>query len=213
MKENLTEIVFILDESGSMSSLRDDTIGGFNSYVEDQKKEPGEAYLTTVCFDDEYRLIHDHVNLQDVAPLSHKDYSPRGCTALMDAVGRTINSVGARLAATPEEERPSHVIFVITTDGYENASKEFTRSQVKKMIEHQQSKYSWQFIFIGAGIDAYSEAESIGIGGMCTMSASKSSKGVVDTYYSVSNATTMVRSLCTTDGLTDDSWKVGDLGQ
>ena len=213
MKDNLTEIVFILDESGSMSSLRDDTIGGFNGYVEDQKKEPGEAYLTTVCFDDEYRLVHDHVNLADVAPLTEKDYSPRGCTALMDAIGRTINSVGQRLAATPEAERPAHVIFVITTDGYENASKEFTREQVKQMIEHQQTKYSWQFIFIGAGIDAYKEAGSIGINGMYAMSAAKSASGVVDTYFSVSNASKIVRSACTTDCLTTNSWKVGDLGQ
>lgn len=212
MKDNLTEIVFILDESGSMSSLRDDTIGGFNSYIEDQKKEPGEAYLTTVCFDNEYRLVHDHVNLAAVKPLTYKDYSPRGLTALMDAVGRTINSVGQRLANTPEEERPAHVVFVITTDGYENDSQEFTREQVKRMIEHQQEKYSWQFIFIGAGIDAYSEAESIGLGSYHTMSVSKSDIGTKNLFNSVTVATSAVRNCVTLDSL-GNSWKSGDAGQ
>lgn len=217
MKDNLTEIVFILDQSGSMASLRDDTIGGYNSYIEDQKKEKGEAYLTTVLFDDRYVLLHDHVNLQNVKPITHADYCPTGCTALMDAVGRTINSVGQRLANTPEEERPAHVIFVITTDGYENASKEFTRNQVKKMIEHQQEKYAWQFIFIGAGIDAYAEAESIGLGGYHTMSVSKSSFGAQSMYSSVTFASSAIRGAggggggATLDSL-GDSWKTGDLG-
>lgn len=214
MKENLTEIVFILDESGSMQSLANDTIGGFNSYVEEQKKEPGEAYMTTVLFDDRYIVLHDHVNIQDVPPLTRREYSPLGMTALMDAIGKTINSVGQRLSSTPEEERPAHVIFVITTDGYENDSKEFTRAKVKEMIEHQQTKYSWQFLFLGAGIDAYQEAESIGIGGVHTMSASHSSFGAQSIYTSVSNASKAVRSsYCVTDCLKDESWKTGDLGR
>lgn len=215
MQANLTEIVFILDQSGSMSSLRGDTIGGYNTYIEDQKKEPGEAYLTTVLFDDDYVLLHDHVNIHNVPPLTENDYRPSGCTALMDAIGRTINSVGQRLADTPEDERPSHVIFVITTDGYENASKEFNRAQVKQMIEHQQSKYSWQFLFLGAGIDAYAEAESIGIGGFHAMSVTANQIGTTNLYCSVSNASKTIRSTsaCTTDSLTDDSWKVGDVGQ
>lgn len=212
MKENLTEIVFILDQSGSMAALRSDTIGGYNTYIEDQKKEPGEAFLTTVLFDDDYVLLHDHLNLQDVPPLTEKDYVPDGYTALMDAIGRTINSVGNRLANTPEEERPAHVIFVITTDGYENSSHEFTRAKIKEMIEHQQSKYSWQFLFLGAGIDAYEEAASIGIGGMCAMSVTATSYGTKNMYMSVTNASKTIRSSCCTDALHDESWKVGDVG-
>lgn len=214
MKENLTEIIFILDQSGSMYHLTSDTIGGYNSYIEDQKKEPGEAYLTTVLFDDRYILLHDHLNLRDVPPLTNNEYRPSGCTALMDAIGRTIDNVGKRLAETPEEERPSHVIFVITTDGYENASSDYTRARVKEMIEHQQSKYSWQFLFLGAGIDAYQEAASIGIGGIHTMSVTNDSVGTRNMYQSVTYASNAIRSsCCTTDGLHDDSWKVGDTGQ
>ena len=209
MKENLTEIVFILDQSGSMGHLRDDTIGGYNTYVEDQKKEPGEAYLTTVLFDDCYIVLHDHIKIQDVPVLTEKYYRPGGCTALMDAIGRTITSVGRRLADTPEEERPAHVIFVITTDGYENASKEYTREKVKQMIEHQQSKYSWTFLFFGAGIDAYQEAESIGIGSVHTMSVTADKTGTDNLYKSVITASNAVRSSVTLDGL---DWKVGDVG-
>ena len=210
MKENLTEIVFILDESGSMTPLTTDTIGGFNSYIESQKKEPGEAYLTTVLFDDRYVVLHDHVNIQDVPLLTDHDYRPMGMTALMDAIGKTINNVGHRLANTPEEQRPSHVIFVITTDGYENASREFTRAQIKKMIEHQQEKYSWQFLFLGAGIDAYHEAQSIGIGGVHTMSVTADSIGTQNVYCSVANASKSIRS---SNSIADEKWKIGDLGK
>lgn len=213
MKDNLTEIVFILDQSGSMSPLQNDTIGGYNQYVEGQKAAEGEAYLTTVLFDTGYELLHDHVNIQDVEPLTTHDYWPSGGTALMDAIGRTINSVGKRLSDTPEEERPAHVIFVITTDGYENSSHEFTREQVKQMVKHQQEKYSWQFIFIGAGIDAYQEAESIGLGGHHTMSVHKSGEGTAAIYNSVTIASNALRSaaVATLDSL-QNSWKTGDIG-
>lgn len=214
MKENLTEIVFILDQSGSMTSLADDTIGGYNSYVKEQQREPGEAYLTTVLFDDRYIVLHDHVNIQDVPPLTSHEYSPMGMTALMDAIGKTINSVGQRLANTPEEERPAHVIFVITTDGYENDSQEFTRTQIKEMIEHQQQKYSWQFLFLGAGIDAYQEASSIGIGGAHAMSVTADVQGTSSMFYSVTNASKTIRSsTATTDCLADEKWKIGDVGR
>lgn len=218
MKENLTEIVFILDESGSMGSLEHETIAGFNSYIQEQKNCPGEAYLSTVLFDDRYIVLHDHVKLQDVQPLTNKEYSPCGLTALMDAIGKTINSVGQRLANTPEEERPAHIIFVIATDGYENASKEYTRSKVKEMIEHQQEKYSWQFLFLGAGIDAYQEAASLGLGGAHAMSVSHSSVGTQSVYASVTFASNAIRSAggggggVTLDSL-GDSWKVGDTGK
>jgi uncharacterized protein YegL len=163
MKDNLTQIVFILDRSGSMDSLAADTIGGYNGFIEAQKAEEGEALLTTVLFDNEYEILHDSVNLKDVKPLTEKDYYARGMTALLDAVGKTIKTVGANLAKMEEEDRPSKVIVVITTDGFENASKEFTQEQVKTMIEHQRDKYNWEFIFLGANIDSVGTAKDYGI--------------------------------------------------
>lgn len=213
MKENLTEIVFILDKSGSMEHLTDDTIGGYNAYIKSQQEEEGEAYLTTVLFSHEHYYLHDHVNIKDVQPITRSEYFTSGCTALLDTIGDTIARVGYRLSNTPEEERPSHVIFVITTDGYENASQEYTRDQVKKMIQHQQEKYSWEFLFLGAGIDAYQEAESIGIGGLHAMSVTPDSLGTANVYCSVANASKSIRNACTTDSLKDDSWKVGDVGK
>ena len=163
MNNNLTEIVFILDRSGSMQTLTDDTIGGFNSFIEKQKKEPGDAILTTVLFDDQYEVLHDGVNLKDVKPLTREDYYARGMTAMMDAIGRTINTVDARIQKTPEQYRPGKVIFVITTDGYENASMEFNRARIKEMIQRQTAKYDWQFLFLGANMDAVSEAGTFGV--------------------------------------------------
>ena len=136
MKNNLTEIVFILDRSGSMSRLVEDTIGGFNSFIETQKKEVGEAVLTTILFDDQYEILHNGVDIKNVKPMTTKEYSARGMTALLDAIGKTINNVGDRLNKTDDKDKPSKVIFVITTDGQENSSKEFTQKQIKEMIEH-----------------------------------------------------------------------------
>ena len=182
MRENLTEMVFVLDRSGSMSGLAADTIGGFNELIEKQKKIEGDAYVTTVLFDHEYEVLHDHVALGEVAPLTDKEYFARGSTALLDAVGRTINAVGARLAATPEEERPEHVVFVITTDGMENASREYTAKQVREMVEHQQQKYSWQFVFLGANMDAVSEAGKLGISASHAANFAPSQRGVSMMY-------------------------------
>lgn len=193
MKKNLTEIVYILDRSGSMYNLVSDTIGGFNSMIESQKKEPGEAYVTTVLFDDHYELLHDHINLKEIQPITDREYYTRGCTALLDAIGKTINSIGARLNNTPEDERPDKVIFVIMTDGYENASNEFTKSQVKEMIEHQQDKYSWTFMFLGADIDAVGEAQSLGIKSDFARSHTHTSLGTQSVYSAVSNAVTYLR--------------------
>ena len=203
MKENLTELVFILDRSGSMSALTDDTIGGFNSLIESQKAEEGEAFVTTVLFDDKYELLHDHVNIKDVLPLTRKEYFARGMTALLDAIGRTINTIGERLAKTPEEERPSRIVIAITTDGFENASKEFTKKQIKDMIEHQQSKYSWVFMFLGANMDAVSEAESLGIRGTMARTYTNSSRGVETVYTAMSASMSLAReaksSVCLDD--------------
>ena len=201
MKKNLTEMVFILDRSGSMQHLVDDTIGGFNSMIEQQKAEDGEAYATTVLFDDEYELLHNHVNIQDVEPITRRDYYARGCTALLDAIGKTINSVGQRLSETPEEERPEKVIFMITTDGMENASIEFTKAKVKEMIEHQQNVYSWMFMFIGANMDAISEASALGINASHAQGYTASSAGTTSLYSAVSSAITTSRNVST-----DDDW-------
>lgn len=194
MKKNLTEMVFILDRSGSMMSLTEDTIGGFNSMIENQKKEEGEAFVTTVLFDDQYELLHDHININDIQPITNNEYYARGMTALLDAVGKTINSVGNRLNATPEDERPDKVIFVITTDGMENASREFAKSKVKEMIEHQQSKYSWTFMFLGANMDAVGEAESLGINTDFARTYTADTWGTQSVYTAMSCAVSCARS-------------------
>lgn len=194
MKKNLTEMVFILDRSGSMDHLTKDTIGGFNSMIESQKNEPGEAYVTTVLFDNYYELLHDHVNVKDIKPIT-TEYYARGCTALLDAIGKTIDSVGARLSETPEDERPEKVIFIITTDGMENASYKFTKSEIKKMIEHQQSKYSWVFMFLGANMDAVSEACSLGINTDFARTYTASTIGTQSVYCSVDSAISSIRGI------------------
>ena len=162
MNNNLTELIFILDRSGSMQDLATETINGFNSLVEKQK-HTGNAFLTTVLFDNDYELLHDHIDIRQVPTLTSNEYYARGCTALLDAIGRTINSVGNRLSQTPEEARPGKVICTITTDGLENASSKYSLSEIKEMITHQRNVYKWEFIFLGANIDAIETAESIGI--------------------------------------------------
>jgi hypothetical protein len=163
MNTDLTELVFVLDRSGSMESIRTDAIGGFNAFLSEQQKLEGDAHLTLVLFDHEYDRVLDAAPLADVPPLSEETYVPRGTTALLDAVGRTIDAVGARLADTPEAERPGTVLMCILTDGLENASSDYTRDRVKEMIQHQQSKYGWEFQFLAANQDAFAEAGSIGI--------------------------------------------------
>lgn len=194
MKDNLTELVFILDRSGSMYGLEAETIGGYNSMIEKQKLEPGEAKVTTVLFDHAYEVLYDAVDLQKIEPMTAVQYFPRGSTALMDAIGRTINNVGTRLSATPEAERPSQVIVVITTDGYENASSEFTKAKVKEMIEHQTNKYSWKFMFLGANIDAAAEAQSIGISGDWTAQYAATDIGTKSVYACVDSMVSTLRS-------------------
>lgn len=188
MKKNLTEMVFILDRSGSMRNLTTDTIGGFNSMIENQKNEAGEAFVTTILFDDEYEVLHDHINIKDINPITDKEYYARGMTALLDAMGKTINSIGGRLSETPEDERPDKVIFVITTDGLENASREFTKKAIKEMIQHQQDKYSWTFMFLGVNMDAVEEAESIGINRDFAKTYTADSIGTKALYDSMSKA-------------------------
>ena len=163
MKKGLTEIVFILDKSGSMSGLEADTIGGYNSFLEKQKKVEGQAYVSTVLFSDYSKVIHDRVPIEKIEPMNEKQYSVGGCTALLDAIGSSIHHIGNVHKYAREEDRPEHTIFVITTDGEENSSSEYSYEMIKKMITRQQEKYGWEFIFLGANMDAIGEAGKLGI--------------------------------------------------
>lgn len=163
MKKNFTEIVFVLDESGSMSSLKSDTIGGFNSLIEKQKTEDGEAIVSTVLFSTESRVLLDRVPLGEVEELTDKDYCPCGGTALLDAVGGAVKHIGNIHKYARPEDVPEHTLFVITTDGMENSSRRYSADKVKKLISRQQEKYGWEFVFLGANIDAAETAASIGI--------------------------------------------------
>ena len=159
---NMTEMVFILDRSGSMSGLESDTIGGFNGMIEKQKKEEGTALVTTILFDDQYEILHDRLALSEVPKMTEKDYTVRGCTALLDAVGRTIRHISSIHKYARPEDVPAHTVFVITTDGMENASQKYSYDAVREMIEAKK-KQGWEFMFIGANIDAAAEAARIGI--------------------------------------------------
>ena len=163
MKKDLTEIVVILDRSGSMAGLEEDTIGGFNAMIEKQKQEAGTALISTVIFDNETQVIHDRVALQDVEPMTRKEYYVRGSTALLDAVGGAIHHIGNVHKYAREEDRPEKTLFVITTDGLENASRKYSYERLKAMIQRQQDQYGWEFLFLGANIDAAREAARFGI--------------------------------------------------
>ena len=163
MKKNLTEIVFILDCSGSMAGLEGDTIGGFNAMIDKQRREDGEAYISTILFDNLSEVIHDRVSLRNIPKLTEKEYYVRGCTALLDAVGGAIHHIGNVHKYAREEDRPEKTLFVITTDGMENASRRYNYDQVKAMIQRQKEKFGWEFLFLGANIDAAREAARFGI--------------------------------------------------
>ena len=194
MKKNLTEIVFILDRSGSMAGLEGDTIGGFNSMIEKQKREPGEALVSTVLFDNETEVIHDRVDLGKIEQLTYREYYVRGCTALLDAVGSAIHHIGNVHKYAREEDRPKKTLFVITTDGMENASRKYSYDRVKMMIEHQQEKYGWEFIFLGANIDAAKEAARFGISEDRAANYHADSVGTAVIYEAVSEAVCSVRA-------------------
>ncbi len=187
MNKNLTEIIFLLDRSGSMAGLESDTVGGFNAFVKKQSELAGETILTTVLFDDEYEVLWNGIDARH-AKLTEDEYFVRGTTALLDAVGKTILDVGYRLAKTSENRRPGKIIFVITTDGMENASREFTYGKVKELIQHQQEKYNWEFIFMGANIDVANEAESLGINLENSFNFEASEKGIEMMYEKVSES-------------------------
>jgi uncharacterized protein YegL len=170
--KDLIEIVVVSDRSGSMCSMRDEAIGAFNAFLESQQKLPGQALMTYVQFDNEYEIVFSGKPLRHVEPLTRATYEPRGSTALMDAIGKTIDEVGQRLARTPESERPNKVLFIILTDGEENASQRYTREQIRSMMDHQRSQYSWEFVFLAAGPDALKEAVATGVGTRSTYSYS-----------------------------------------
>ena len=193
MKKNLTELVFILDRSGSMAGLEADTIGGFNAMIEKQRGEPGEAVISTVLFDNETEVIHDRIPLDRVPRLTEKEYYVRGCTALLDAVGGAIHHIGNVHKYAREEDRPEKTLFVITTDGLENASRRYTYDKVKSMIARQRERYGWEFLFLGANIDAAREAARFGIRADCAADYHADSMGTEAVYESVCEAVCQVR--------------------
>ena len=194
MKKNLTEMVFILDRSGSMAGLEADTIGGFNSMIERQKKEDGEALVSTVLFSNESKIIHDRVDLQKIEPMTDKQYHVGGCTALIDAIGGAIHHIGNVHKYARDEDRPEHTIFVITTDGMENASRRYTSDQVKAMVNRQKEKYGWEFLFLGANIDAVETAARIGIRRDRSVNYHNDRLGQARVYEGVDKAVRCVRS-------------------
>ena len=187
-KNGITELVFILDRSGSMSGLEKDTIGGFNSMIEKQKKQEGECYISTVLFDNESEVIHDRVKLSEIKPMTEDDYYVRGCTALIDAIGGAIHHIGNVHKYARPEDVPEHTMFIITTDGMENASRRYTSDRVKAMIERQKEKYGWEFLFIGANIDAVETAAQYGINPDRAVNYNADEKGTKILYATVSES-------------------------
>lgn len=194
MKKDLTEIVFILDCSGSMGGLEADTIGGFNAMIEKQKKAQGEALVSTVLFDNDITVVHDRVNVRDIPPLTENEYRVGGCTALIDAIGGAIHHMVNIHRYAREEDVPEHTLFIITTDGMENASRRYTSEQVKRMIGHEKDKYGWDFLFLGANIDAVETAGSFGIGADRAVNYNSDSAGTQLNYEVVGEAICSVRS-------------------
>lgn len=203
MQKNLTELVFILDRSGSMQGLETDTIGGFNSMLEKQKKEPGEAFVSTVLFDDRVEVLHDRVKADRVRPITGVEYYVRGCTALLDAVGGAIHHIGKIHKYARPEDIPAHTLFVITTDGMENASHRYSARKVREMIRRQKEKYGWEFLFLGANIDAVETAGHLGIDADRAVNYHCDSVGTRLNYEVVARAMSAVRC----NAPLDEHWK------
>ena len=196
MKNNMTELVFILDRSGSMSGFEADTIGGFNSTIEKQKAQDGKVYVSTVLFDNNSEVIHDRVDIHNVKPMTREDYQVGGCTALLDAIGGAIHHIGNVHKYARPEDVPEHTIFVITTDGMENASHRYSSAEIKRKIQRQTEKYGWEFIFLAANIDAVETAENIGIRRERAANYKQTPMGVERSYCAMSEAITSVRRGC-----------------
>jgi len=198
-KTNRTELVFILDRSGSMSGLESDTIGGYNSMLKKQKEVEGECRITTVLFDNNYELLHDRIDIRAVSPITDREYYVGGSTALIDAIGITINKIVNVQRSTAEEFRADKVMFVIITDGYENASREYTADQVKKMVKTEQEKYGWEFVFLGANIDSVETASHFGISADRAVNYVPDGEGTRLNYGAVSAGIAMMRETGTFD--------------
>ena len=205
MNENKTELVFILDRSGSMSGLEDDTIGGFNGMLKKQKAEGDDVNVTTVLFDDKVDIIHDRFPIDIVEPLTDRDYFVRGCTALLDAIGQAVHKIENVQEHLPEEHKAGKVIFVITTDGHENSSKEYSYTQIRKMVEAKK-EVGWEFLFLGANIDAIGEAEKIGISRNRAVTYENDSEGVALNYEVVGRAVRRAVAANDSAPMFDDDW-------
>ena len=193
-RSNITELVFILDRSGSMGGLESDTIGGFNSMLEKQKKTVGKTLVSTILFDHESLVLHDRIPLAHVRPMTADDYIPRGSTALFDAVGDAIRHIGNIHKYARREDVPAKTLFVITTDGMENASRRYDRAEIRRMIERQTKRFGWEFLFLGANIDSAETAESIGIRGDCAVDFIADADGTQKNYAAVSEAVSQIRA-------------------
>lgn len=193
MRRGLTEVVFVLDRSGSMSGLEADTIGGFNSMIEKQRKEEGEAYISTILFDDQTEVLYDRVPVERVEPMNDNQYYVRGCTALLDALGGAIHHIANVHRYAREEDRPEKTLFIITTDGMENSSRIYTYDKVKKMVEKEKEKYGWEFLFLGANIDAIEVASKFGIGADRAINYECDSEGTALNYQVLSETVSAVR--------------------
>lgn len=192
-KKDLTEIVFILDRSGSMNAIKTDAIGGFNTFVDEQKKVPGEALMTLCIFNHEYQLLYTGKRLNEVEKLTEQSYIPMGTTALLDAIGRTIDDVGNRFSAMSDEQRPEKVVIGIMTDGLENSSSDYSREMIKSKITHQRDVYKWEFIFLGANQDAFAEAGKLGISPNLTFNYAATPDGTSRAYRKLSEGVASYR--------------------
>lgn len=194
MKMGLSEIICIIDRSGSMGLIKADAIGGFNTFLDEQKKLPGEATMTYIQFDTEYEIVHENTPIHEIQPINDKTYQPRGATALLDAVGKTIDSTGKRIAGISEDQRPEKIIVAILTDGEENSSGKYNLSQIKKMITHQKDTYKWKFIFLAANQDAFAEAVKLGIDAKDTVTFAATGDGVRVAYGNMSRTVAQYRA-------------------
>lgn len=207
MKQNYCDISIVLDRSGSMESIREDVIGGFNTFLDSQQKVSGDCTISLYQFDDVYETVYEGKDIKNASELTKETYVPRNMTALLDAIGKTINKTGNRLSELKEENRPSKVIFVIQTDGLENASKEFTKDKIFEMIKHQRENYNWEFVFLGANQDAIATATSYGINRNASYTYAGTSKGVNMAYNAINCSVTRARTSNSSVSFTDQERK------